>query len=417
MTRCFQRDEMIEGEVTSAAVRELVRVRVHPGAGRRRDRRRADPGVGRLGRPAAGRAGAHLRRDVPPLRPHDRRGQLPVPPGRTSRASWRPGSATASCSSTRPGGSSTTRPTACRPCTASASTRRPRAATLAEVGLDDEMVRDAYAFGIPVTHEVERPSGVTVVVRCIPLLERGEATGARRAHPGHQRAAPPGPAAAVQGRHHPRDPPPGEEQPADDLARCCACRPGAWTNPEAQAAIEESVRPHPLHRHGPRDPQPGGGRGRAVRRGPAAAAAHGRGGPGAPRLPGEVPHRGRRRQAARPSSPRRCRSSSPSWCRTSSSTPTRSRTTTARRARCCGAGATTASADRAGRPTTGSACPPASTSTRTTGLGLSIVQTLVTTELAGLDHHAGAAPRATHGADCARSGRAPCGWPDEVRRI
>ena len=50
--------------------------------------------------------------------------------------------------------------------------------TLAEVGLDDEMVRDAYAFGIPVTHEVERPSGVTVVISCIPLLERGEATGA-----------------------------------------------------------------------------------------------------------------------------------------------------------------------------------------------------------------------------------------------
>jgi two-component sensor histidine kinase len=50
--------------------------------------------------------------------------------------------------------------------------------TLAEVGLDDEMVRDAYAFGIPVTHEVERPSGITVVISCIPLLERGEATGA-----------------------------------------------------------------------------------------------------------------------------------------------------------------------------------------------------------------------------------------------
>jgi two-component sensor histidine kinase len=50
--------------------------------------------------------------------------------------------------------------------------------TLAEVGLDDEMVRDAFAFGIPTTQELDRPSGVTVVVSCIPLLERGEATGA-----------------------------------------------------------------------------------------------------------------------------------------------------------------------------------------------------------------------------------------------
>jgi two-component sensor histidine kinase len=49
---------------------------------------------------------------------------------------------------------------------------------LSDVGLEDEVVRNAFSFARPVTVEVERPDNVVVVIRCIPLLERGEVTGA-----------------------------------------------------------------------------------------------------------------------------------------------------------------------------------------------------------------------------------------------
>ena len=49
---------------------------------------------------------------------------------------------------------------------------------LAELGLGDDVTRTAWSFAIPVTEEVERGPGITVVVRCIPLIERGEVSGA-----------------------------------------------------------------------------------------------------------------------------------------------------------------------------------------------------------------------------------------------
>ena len=52
--------------------------RGHPGAPRRLGHRRAHPGVVAPGRPPARRAGAHLPRDLPPLRRHDRRRLVPV---------------------------------------------------------------------------------------------------------------------------------------------------------------------------------------------------------------------------------------------------------------------------------------------------------------------------------------------------
>jgi two-component sensor histidine kinase len=48
---------------------------------------------------------------------------------------------------------------------------------LAELGLGDDITRIAWSFGIPVTEEVERGPGITVVVRCIPMIERGTVTG------------------------------------------------------------------------------------------------------------------------------------------------------------------------------------------------------------------------------------------------
>ncbi len=50
-------------------------------------------------------------------------------------------------------------------------------ARLGEVGFEESPVRAAFALGLPITEEIER-KGVTVLVRCIPLLEHGRVTGA-----------------------------------------------------------------------------------------------------------------------------------------------------------------------------------------------------------------------------------------------
>jgi two-component sensor histidine kinase len=50
-------------------------------------------------------------------------------------------------------------------------------ARLGEVGFEESPVRAAFALRLPITEEVER-KGTTVLVRCIPLLEHGRATGA-----------------------------------------------------------------------------------------------------------------------------------------------------------------------------------------------------------------------------------------------
>ncbi len=50
-------------------------------------------------------------------------------------------------------------------------------ARLAEIGLDESAVRAAFAIGLPITEEIEKDE-VTVLVRCIPLLDHGAVTGA-----------------------------------------------------------------------------------------------------------------------------------------------------------------------------------------------------------------------------------------------
>lgn len=49
---------------------------------------------------------------------------------------------------------------------------------MGELGLDEGMIRDAFAKVIPVTEEVETGWGSVLVVRCLPLLERGTVAGA-----------------------------------------------------------------------------------------------------------------------------------------------------------------------------------------------------------------------------------------------
>ena len=47
-----------------------------------------------------------------------------------------------------------------------------------ELGLDDSLVRTAFSIAAPVTEEVEGGAEVTVLIRCIPLLDHGVVSGA-----------------------------------------------------------------------------------------------------------------------------------------------------------------------------------------------------------------------------------------------
>jgi two-component sensor histidine kinase len=47
-----------------------------------------------------------------------------------------------------------------------------------ELGLDDSMIRTAFSIAAPVTEEFERGPEVTVLISCIPLIDHGSVTGA-----------------------------------------------------------------------------------------------------------------------------------------------------------------------------------------------------------------------------------------------
>ncbi|HXH55910.1 sensor histidine kinase [Iamia sp.] len=47
-----------------------------------------------------------------------------------------------------------------------------------ELGLDDEPVRTAFAVAAPVTEEIDPRPGVSVLLRCIPMVDAGRVTGA-----------------------------------------------------------------------------------------------------------------------------------------------------------------------------------------------------------------------------------------------
>ena len=89
--------------------------------------------------------------------------------------------------------------------------------------------RDARC-SLPVTEEIERDD-VSVLLRVLPLLEPGQPVGRDRADPRRHRPPAPRPHAPVEGRDDPRDPPPGEEQPADDRVAAAAAGPAACSRP------------------------------------------------------------------------------------------------------------------------------------------------------------------------------------------
>ena len=54
----------------------------------------------------------------------------------------------------------------------------PQGERLGTLGLEEVAVETAFAIGAPVTEELERGQEITVLLRCLPLLEGGRATGA-----------------------------------------------------------------------------------------------------------------------------------------------------------------------------------------------------------------------------------------------
>ena len=96
----------------------------------------------------------------------------------------------------------------------------------------------------------------SLIVRSIPLRPHGRAhrragAGARR-----HRAAPPRPRAGHQGRDHPGDPPPGEEQPADGRRAAAAAGP-ADRRPRGAGGAGGGGAPGRLDRDRARDAEPG----------------------------------------------------------------------------------------------------------------------------------------------------------------
>jgi two-component sensor histidine kinase len=47
-----------------------------------------------------------------------------------------------------------------------------------DLGLDDTLVKTAFSIGAPVTEELEGPADVSVLIRCIPLIDHGTVSGA-----------------------------------------------------------------------------------------------------------------------------------------------------------------------------------------------------------------------------------------------
>ena len=252
---------------------------------------------------------------------------------------------------------------------------------LAEIGFDQDAVDAALAARLPVTEEIER-GDTSILIRAIPLLDTGDAVGALvlmrdvtdlRRRDRH---------AALEGRHHPRDPPPGEEQPADD--RGAATPPGTAARIGGGAGGDRGVgAPHPVDRHRARDALARRRGRRAVRRRREAARADGRGNrldarrrPCVSRLPAM-------RAICGAMSPPRSRWCSTSSCRTQSTT--RSRGTVPARPK----GACSCGWPRLGSELVveviddGVGLPPGFTVESSKGLGLSIVQALVNGELGG----------------------------------
>ena len=222
--------------------------------------------------------------------------------------------------------------------------------------------------------EAARP---TMLAAGDPAAARRPRTGALVLRARRHRRAPPRPRAGHQGRHDPRDPPPGEEQPADRGGAAAAAGPPDRL-PRRRLGARGGGAPGRLDRDRPRDARQRrdeyvafddiadrllrDGRRRRRARAARSGAAD-----------------GALRRAARRGRRRRWPWRSPSCCRTPSSTAS----ATASPGTIELVAERTATTSWSGSPTTAAACRRASTSTDSDELGLQIVRTLVDGELGG----------------------------------
>ena len=196
-------------------------------------------------------AGAVLPADRGRPDPDDRRAATSRPRASAATTPTRRGSATGSCGSTPPGGSSTPAPTRCRSTAGSAcpatspgwcspTSTRELVPPRRRPGRGDAV---SAVLGGRAHRDTELGSRRRLADRPLdPAAPAGRAhrragAGARRHRP-----APPRPRAGHQGRDHPRDPPPGEEQPADGRRAAAAAGPPDGLRRGAKSALEEAVR-------------------------------------------------------------------------------------------------------------------------------------------------------------------------------
>jgi two-component sensor histidine kinase len=177
VARCFDRGEMIEGEISVTAIRERIRVECVPV-------RHEGVVIGVLTRESAssiGRATGELERTYVEVFNRFARmiaaGDFPfVEDDSDSEERPRVGDGVILLDRDRrvefhsPNGVSALHRIGVN--------RAAEGQKLSDLGLEDEVVRNAFSFARPVTIEVERPGNVVVVIRCVPLLERDEVTGA-----------------------------------------------------------------------------------------------------------------------------------------------------------------------------------------------------------------------------------------------
>lgn len=177
VARCFDRGEMIEGEIGVSAIRERIRVECIPV-------RHEGELIGVLTRESAssvGRAAGELERTYVEVFNRFARmiaaGDFPfIEDDSDSEERPRVGDGVILLDRDRrvefhsPNGVSALHRIGVN--------RATEGQKLSDLGLEDELVRNAFSFARPVTTEVERPGNVVVVIRCVPLLERGEVTGA-----------------------------------------------------------------------------------------------------------------------------------------------------------------------------------------------------------------------------------------------
>ena len=177
-------------------------------------------------RPAVGRARAHVLRDVRPLRPHDRRRLVPVR-RRRGRDRERAACRRRRDRHRRRDAGEVREPERGQ---LAAPHGHPHVRADAAPGRRRLRRRRAARARCCCTFRSPRRSSATTCrcsCGCCRCFE-GEAAD-RRAAPDarRQRPPPPRPHAALEGRDDPRDPPPGEEQPADDRVAAAAPGPAA----------------------------------------------------------------------------------------------------------------------------------------------------------------------------------------------